>query len=757
MKWRTKVILGATGLLFIATVRGQSQTNIVMQMPIIAADQTVKIKWSAETGAVYQVQSADSLTGVGSQGLQWIIREAACASKGNHAEWMDVGDPLWLSPILPPRFRQMRFYRVAKVGQATLAPSPTVTMQLTQTNAIIGDLYAMVNVTLNDTNQQVSSVSLFVDGQKLRLTISTNFTGFINSCEWPNGPHEIYAVATTVDAGETLPDCDGCAETNSAKFAISVSPSVSVTFSNYISQLFVAVPFFDPDAGQTQEVVASFPEQTCWRLTVLDYQDSEVRHFTNTSSSLYVAWDGNDDSSNPLPFGFYDYLIEARPAQFGCPPSGMAAMEVKSDSLTASEKSDYPSTAIAKAGVYSRAAMRFSRRLSNIFEDVKIPSLNPSPPPSQTCTTVIPERVVTYCVSDDGTTNKLINGLPAVLFEPFFVEEVSPLSADDASVDEAEVSSISASQNMQAQVSSDITYSTRTPTRVAGTLFMGQAGYVGVGYQGHHPSSPNFALPSGGVISVSHPPYGKLANASVIANQFADVMAASAWRSSFRLGDDNFNSLDLFPVQGPGSGTSTYATKCHFGLYVGHMTATANIDQDCACLHSWIPIYNSQQPGAYQWIGLPFVDLGNGSSPLKWMALYGCNSLQEQDWNDMWTKFVLPMPPNLRLLLGAEEGVFIHPVFGWQFAADMNGLTTPNNVPMTILESWYDAARVADQQTARSLRFRFTMGTRRMTVAWRDNFFGGNGRTVDDSIWNWDPDISTDWLDIYLDERQVYP
>jgi hypothetical protein len=190
------------------------------------------------------------------------------------------------------------------------------------------------------------------------------------------------------------------------------------------------------------------------------------------------------------------------------------------------------------------------------------------------------------------------------------------------------------------------------------------------------------------------------------------------------------------------------------------MTATAYNDSNYECTHSWFPIYNSAQPGAYQWIPLPACDFGapNGASPLLWMAMYGCSSLQHQDWNDMWSNFLLPMEPNIRLLLGSEEGVFLHPIFGWRFAADMNGLTTPDNSPMTIAASWYDAAGAADQQTSKSLKWRLLgLGTRHMTVSYRDDTQDGSWKTIQDTIWNWSNDISYDWLDVSLDEQQVYP
>jgi hypothetical protein len=764
MKITIKYIVGAIALL--SVFRSMGQTNILITNPVVALDQTVKIKWNSQPGTVYQVWAADSLTGTNAQGLQWTIREADCASKGTNAEWMDVGDPLWTPRIVPPRFQPQRFYRVQKVKQATMTPPPTVSVQLSQTNVASGDLYATVNVTLIDTNQQMSDVRVFVDGQKFYSSGNQNFTVFINSCEWPNGPHEIYAVATVVNEGETLPDNDGQTATNAAIFAVGVSPSKFITFSNYISQFFVATPFFDPTVGETQQILATFPENTCWRLTVLDYQDNPVRQFTNQSPNLYVSWNGNDGSGNPLPFGFYDYYIEARPAQFGCPsgegPFSMAVMSRASALSVAGAGSGVPSEATAKAGVFSRAAMQFTRRTPATPETVTTPDLNPAAVPVAAVEAAVP-RVLTYKVAADGTTNEYINGVPAFLYPPETpVQRTRParLGSDASASSGAFAAAPDGANGPQPADFPDGVYTTRTPNRIPGNMFMGKAGSMGIAYQGDHPTSPSFAIPAGGIVSLSHPPYGPLTSASKIVNNFINVMGASAWKTAFNLGDDNLNSSNLAPILGPNTGTSDFARKCNFGLYVGHMTATSGLDPNFQCQHSWIPIYDSYYPvPAYQWVPMPGIDLGppNGASPLFWMAFYGCDSMRSLDWNDMWTKFLLPFPPNIRLLLGAEDGVFIHPIFGWQFAADMNGLTTSNNVPMTIVESWYDAARVADQQTAKSPRYGPTMGTRRMTAVYRDITQGGTWKTINDTIWSWGTDISYDWFDVSLDERTVYP
>lgn len=302
----------------------------------------------------------------------------------------------------------------------------------------------------------------------------------------------------------------------------------------------------------------------------------------------------------------------------------------------------------------------------------------------------------------------------------------------------------------------DAVYTTRTPLRFPGNLFMGHAGTVGIGFQGHHPGGNNFASPSGGVISIDTPPYGPLVSAPAIASWFSINMGLGGWRTSFYLGNNSLRPTNIVYAAGR---AGKYASSCDFGFYVGHMTAARN-STSYGATHSWLPLYNSDVSTAtYSWLGLPVFDLGQigRPDPLKWMALYGCNSLRQQDYSDLWTKFLLPMPPNMRLLLGSEDGVFIHPIFGSRLATDLHGWTTTNGVPMNIPDAWYDAARAADTQTAKSWKWKLRMGTRNMTVVHRDISQGGSWRTINDSIWGYGSDISYDWFDVSFTSSQVYP
>ncbi|MCX7722682.1 MAG: DUF6345 domain-containing protein [Verrucomicrobiae bacterium] len=606
---------------------------------------------------------------------------------------------------------------------------------------------------------------------------SYSSTNYVNTTEWPNGQHEIYAVAITVDAGESIPGNNDLTDTNAAELAIGISAPRIAVFSNDISQFFVAVPFFE--AGQTQEVVAKFEEDSYWRVKVVNYQNVEVRRFEGRGSSCYAAWDGTDELGNPLPYGFYDYLIEARPSNYGPlslmgtdPHSAVAVTEVLAagnDCSPLNPAADYKRT---------QPAMQFSRTSIDVKEVIASPSLNPVKEAAEKLYDALVSKQEKPFPS--SPEEALIVGLTSYFVEP---PPMPPILKDGEWVQWEEIYGVTPPIEIQIPYSAqeafprsltkrdvdgdadgpkqaswdDQVYTTRTPNRIPGNLFFGFAGTVGIGYQGHHPKSPPFAQPPGGKISLSDPPYGPLRNASTIAEGFSVNLGLGGWRTSFLLGDDNLNSTNLSPILGPGSGTGTFATKCNFGLLVGHMTAAARTDPNYFTTHSYYPVYSSYQPGAYQWIPLPAMDFGNGSinSKLRWMAIYGCNSLRQQDFIDLWAKFLLPMPPNLRLLLGAETGVYMHPIFGWRFAANLHGWTSGGN-PMTIKDAWYDASAVAHAESAKTWKVWKRPGTTVMTVVYRDTTQGGTWNTLNDRIWQWGTGVSLDWFDISLDSATVY-
>lgn len=421
--------------------------------------------------------------------------------------------------------------------------------------------------------------------------------------------------------------------------------------------------------------------------------------------------------------------------------------------------------------------MQFSRTNTSVRENILIPSLNPTKAATETSLVIDEDPLFPSSPKEAmmaGLTSYFIKRPP---LPPFRIktngvwvalpqEEIPPLeiqiplNTQEKFLESLEAMGLEGGGQNEPQAANwdDTTYYTRTPDRIPGNLFFGFAGTVGIGYQGHHPSKPpEYARPPGGVLA-SRPPWGKLKTASLLANNFSVSMGLAGWRTSFLLGDDNFNSTNLAPVI-PNVSAGTFASKCNFGLLVGHMSASVNSNPDFGSTTPYFPVYASYQPGAYQWIALPEMDFGNGgsSSHLRWMAMYGCQSLIERDYSDLWSKFLLPMPPNMRLILGSEDGIYITPMFGNRLSDNLNGWTT--GTPMTIWDSWCEAATQADiiwDKSGWNKLPGINIGTRHMTAIYRDNSQGGSWRTINDSIWGWQTDISFDWFDVSFVKVQVY-
>ncbi|MFN7140296.1 MAG: DUF6345 domain-containing protein, partial [Limisphaerales bacterium] len=318
----------------------------------------------------------------------------------------------------------------------------------------------------------------------------------------------------------------------------------------------------------------------------------------------------------------------------------------------------------------------------------------------------------------------------------------------------------------------EVTYS---PIRILGLMFKGFAGIFGTAYQGNHPSWKDvgfFSMPTGGSGWTSTwAPYGPLKNVSAISKSFGNRMTAFGWRRSFELAD---NSFQWFHLTGCYTGTCDnqynppalfgghFARASELGLLIGHSVAANNSAFSSAT--SYYPFWNGVTNSlsgtwrSYDWIALPQMDFGQSSStiggyaPLKWMAFYGCNSLRINDINDQWTKFLLPMPPNLRVLLGADTTIYIVPEFGSTFADSLNGVGN-NGVPMSVIQSWYAAGTRAHQIAGSTRNPLKRPGTVRLTAVYR----AGSPGTGGDTIWGYPSNVDNDYLMIYWQQQQVYP
>lgn len=188
----------------------------------------------------------------------------------------------------------------------------------------------------------------------------------------------------------------------------------------------------------------------------------------------------------------------------------------------------------------------------------------------------------------------------------------------------------------------------------------------------------------------------------------------------------------------------SFGLGCHFGLLVGHMIGVDNSQFHAS--HSYYPFWNppppvpGEMPRSYDWIALPEMDSGQsvsilgGNLPLLWMGLYGCNSLRINDANDLWTKFLLPFPENVRVLLGSDTAVYIHPAMGSTFGNNVTGTGNPANA-MSIIGAWYSAGGVAHRAAATTRNPFKRPGTTRLTAVFRTSD-GSSDSTYRDTIYS---------------------
>jgi hypothetical protein len=284
----------------------QSECNASTNFQVVAVTQTVEksvtLRWNSETNALYRIDYAPSL----STSTAWQALYNNYPSQGTNTFWTDGGNWVAVPPVDHPSNVLQRFYRIAKTGTNISPPQVTV---ISPTNGAVVSGDVTVSITATGLSS-IASMTLFVDGEEFDSIDGDETNLVINTCEWANGPHTLFAVAVDTTGVETTPS------TNSVSERYAASPYVTTVFSNYVSRFWFSQPFFEPDLGQTQNISAVFTTNANWTLTILDSSSNVVRTVTGTGASMNFAWDGTDGSSNALPAGLYDFAVSATSTGF---------------------------------------------------------------------------------------------------------------------------------------------------------------------------------------------------------------------------------------------------------------------------------------------------------------------------------------------------------------------------------------------------------------------------------------------------------
>jgi hypothetical protein len=481
----------------------------------------------------------------------------------------------------------------------------------------------------------------------------TNYV--INSCEFANGEHMIFATATayssaTADFG------------NYTLVGHSVSAFIPVYFSNLVSEISFSQVFFQPSLGETQDITASLAANCDWTLTIDDANTNAFRTITGTGNTVSFDWDGTSDGGTNVPVGVYYYNISAS-------TNGEPLVIVSPPPDTNEPAPPSPSFSMA------------SRSTSLYAVDTNTE-------------TVVP--LIIYPPGFDTNNLTIISATPA---------EVTALRGDSVgsdgitfSPDDSGAGGVPASQN-----------SGPTPTRGQYTGSVGSSGNFAVAYdtysangfngyfQPEVPYSYNYGYGIEGFVSIqdhgtANPPkWGELPFSPHVVINFATVLMAATWNLALTEVDDQLTIGQLKAL-----GNSNPFNTNDFAMIILHggYGTTADMSLGNSIEQMYFPITSGTSAS---YLRMSDFNLGGATtnSGLKWLALNACNGLYPANWNSMQSQNVFPYTSNMHMILGAATEMVTSPSQGTFFAQDLTGnpIAIPPIPPMTLRNAWYDSFR----------------------------------------------------------------
>jgi hypothetical protein len=641
----TQGILGGVlslGVLFIQSTFGQNtlQFTGISTTP----EKAIHLAWASNTNEVYEIDETDSLIDTNTGKTPWNKLYDDYPSQGTNTFWLDTGDYNSVPGIPHPKYEPMRFYRIVMTGTNT-GPNPTITI-LSPTNGATVSSNLTVTVSASSDQLLVQTI-LYVDGQEMPPSDDgTNFV--INTCEWWNGQHTLFAVAKSQSALEGNPH--------------DPQPTYGRTASSYVNVAF-SQPFFEPSLGETQQVTANFAANSDWTLQIQDVNSNTVRTATGSGSSMEFDWDGTGDGGTNIPDGVYNYVISAQTNG----ESGDAMLSGGSSSSLAR----------------SSAARAESSELWAVATDS--------------------ENVVPLAIYPHGFDT---NGLIIFSATPSEVESLTASSSTDETsvMDSDSGSSFNADDASSPSAPSGQT--TTAPVRPPPKPVKGVVGTIGIAYEQYlsqgfatthdpptgwpYPVQPQYVAIDG-TNATSGQYFDYIITAKTIGDNFSAAMANGGWKTVFNEGNNSVTYTDLKKTS---LGGNSIFNNVNFGVLLGHGSYSTTAEDD-NIKYSYFWLWNSHNDAIPNTaVPMRFADFDfGGSDPtngLRWMTIIACNLLNQSDFNSMRSHSRLPINGNLHLLNGVA-GAFpgFNPAIGTYYATNLLNNNT------TIQQAWANAGITA--------------------------------------------------------------
>jgi hypothetical protein len=658
----TTIALAA--LLFVHPQPSSGQTNLNFNGISANVEGAIRMSWNSTPGEIYEIDEADSLIDTNTGTITWNVLYENYPSQGTNTFWLDTGNYFADREIVHPRQSPMRFYRIVLTGTNETPTVPVVAVVSPINNdSLDGDVAVTVSAY---SDQPFLSTKLYVDGQEMNeADSSTNWTDIsgitnyiqdtyiINTCEWTNGSHTLFATARVQTGASGTHDVGGVG------IGYGVSGFVPVTFSNLITRISFSQPFLTPEDGQTQHVSAVFAANVDWTLEIQDVNEANVLTVTGSGGTLSYDWDGTGTGGTNLPTGTYTYLITATTNGLAL-PSGISGGGEGGGSP--------PSPGFAEFSMLWAMPLEGS-------SDVVPLELYP------------PGFDTNYLTIFEATPSELTALRSAVMGTPKRM-----LDSDESSGAASPAYSGGSSQN------------SRAPKRPPINPVKGRAGVYGIAYDTYSANGTGFTIapPDNGLhinqriqleghtAATSTFLYKPLREYKQEANAFIAQMKKNNWSQGFAKVDDQFSINDL-------RGSSTIFNGVKLGVLMLHGTYGTSLDYNANQTRQiYFPITAGHSA---TYLRANEMSLGSSATNgLKWMAIAACNSLFHSSWTTMQNGGALPYNGNLHLILGTDTVAWTgeHVVSYW---AKYITVGQTNGSSMTVKDGWIAGARQAYLET----------------------------------------------------------
>ena len=172
-----------------------------------------------------------------------------------------------------------------------------------------------------------------------------------------------------------------------------------------------------------------------------------------------------------------------------------------------------------------------------------------------------------------------------------------------------------------------------------------------------------------------------------ICNSFEITMKAGGFLTNFYYTDGQVTADQLE------GGNNIFNSGVDFGLIVSHGAKAINNSVDfhfpTPTLETYIPLPVTN--GKYPWI--PLSSMKFGRDRLKWMGIYACNLLYADNYDNMLAHNELPISAKLHMFISGSTTIYGNGAFGATLGRDLTGNGETNSTPMSVFNSWIDAAQ----------------------------------------------------------------